>query len=191
VNSISGLRYVDDPWKLTICQLYAASDVTLDVRNLCLSLFLLMALLFPGAAVPKIVPPGNSGADQYAETLPGPGGNQSTNPGGGAGGRSPGTGASTQRSPGQLGPAGGRAAGVVPPTGPPSPPTGAFGNPAGGANLAGGAAASADNPSGSSGFVEVLKQAGGSGDSGGMGIALPLILAGSLLAAIVRLRRRS
>jgi hypothetical protein len=170
------------------------------MRIFCLSLSVLAGLLCPIAAAAKILPPGNSGADQYAETLPGAGGNQPinpqpTNPGGAGGGRSPSeagggrslaaSGAPTQKRLDELGPSGRAPAALthsVSPRGQQQSASGKYKQ---------GRATTAESPSGSSGFVDVFKQLGGGGDSGGMGIALPLILAGSLLAAIVRLRRRS
>jgi hypothetical protein len=191
VDSIFDLRYVPEPWKLTTCQPCAAADAAIDMRILCVSLCVPAALLFPVAAAAKIVPPGNSGADQYAETLPGPegnqptdsggagrtGGNQPTHSGGAGGGRLPGVlSPARQRGLAELGPAGRATADLAQSTASRrqqiGPTTG-------------------EDPTGVSGFVDVLKQGGGSGVSGGIGIVLPLIMAGSLLAAIVRLGRRS
>lgn len=156
------------------------------MRIFCVSTSLLAALLFPVAAAAKTVPPGNSGADQYSETLPGAGGNDKTNSGGSSGGSQDVLSVAAQKNLDQLGPAGQATADLAQSTAPPRQD----GNTS--SKQKGGRANSADSPSGSSGFADVLKQAGGGGDSGGMGIMLPLILASSLLAAFAFLwvRRR-
>jgi hypothetical protein len=154
------------------------------MRIVCVSLTVLGLLLLPAASGAKNVPPGNSGADQYSETLPGAGGNEQTNSGGGGGNPSssqPALSPAAQESLEELGPAGRAAADLANRTAP-----------RGAGKTAGrnGGAATRQNPSGSSAVLDVFKQAGGSSDSGGMGIALPLILAGSALAAFLFLRSR-
>src|SRR3954447_1890110 len=46
---------------------------------------ILLALAAPAAAGAQAVPPGNSGVDQYQESIPGAGGNRPTGPSAGAG----------------------------------------------------------------------------------------------------------
>lgn len=133
----------------------------------------------PSAAVGQaVVPPGNSGVNQYQETLPGPGGNELP--------------AKKQRSPKQvlgtrnaqrlehLGPAGRAAATLAAAT---APERGSGGG-------RGGGAVSADQPSGSSGLGEVLSQATGSTSSGKMGLFLPLAIVATLIGAGVYAARR-
>lgn len=158
------------------------------MRAFCVSLCLLAALLLPANAVAANVPPGNSGANQYTETLPGAGGNKPTNNIGGGGNQGGGASqpaqalsAGAQRSLDQQGAAGRATADLANRTAPPGAATGSQGKP--GQTPSG-------SSGGSSGVLDVLKQAKGSADSGGMGIVLPLTLAGSALAALLFLRWR-
>jgi hypothetical protein len=156
------------------------------MRIFCVSTSLLAALLFPVAAAAKTVPPGNSGADQYSETLPGAGGNDKTNAGGSSGGSQDDVlSATAQKNLDQLGGAGQATADLAEATAPQRQGTGQD-------KRQGDRKATDNDPSGSSGFVDVLGQVAGNDDSGGMGIMLPLILASSLLAAFAFLwvRRR-
>jgi hypothetical protein len=158
------------------------------MRILSLAFCLVAALVFPVSANGSVVPPGNSAADQYAETLPGAGGNQAGGTGGGGtGGGRTGAGspqgdvnAATQRRLDELGPAGRAAAALAKRTAP--------------APVAKGAdkRGRADTSPGSPGLLTALKQAASSGQSGGMGIVLPLVLTGSVLAGFALLwsRRR-
>jgi hypothetical protein len=154
------------------------------VRGIVLTLTLL-ALALPAAAGAQDVPPGNSGIDQYRESIPGPGGNRPTGPGASGTGKS-GTGAATGQSGavtgesdvspetaqslGKLGPDGKGAAAVV----------------------AGTAPGRSEGLEG--GFASASPTSGDSADDDpGMGIALPIIFALALagaLAFVVWRRRR-
>ena len=138
------------------------------------------------AAAPEHVPPGNSGAVQYTESLPGVSGDQTTK-GLSEGGKQ---GDGKQLSPadaarleakGREGKDAARlAAGGSPPA--------SGGGEGGGGRAGGGESAGAD-----SGAGQVVGAATGSSDSGGMGLLLPLLIAAGALAALVFLvvRRRS
>ena len=67
------------------------------MRGISLTL-LVLALALPAAAVAQDVPPGNSGIDQYQESVPGVGGNQPTEGGSGSGPGTAATGGSTAPS---------------------------------------------------------------------------------------------
>lgn len=132
------------------------------------------------AAAPGRVPPGNSGANQYTETLPGPGGNEPTSGIGdkanGGGGRTPAKvlGHANAAQLEALGPEGRAAAQLAAESAPES----AIGQPRGtGSNP------QASNPSGSSGVNQILGQLTGSSDSGGMGVLLPLLIAMTVVGA--------
>lgn len=145
-----------------------------------LVLFAAIALLaLPSAArAEDLLPPGNSAVNQYTESFPTSKGQKKTKRGGDSQDKS------KDRSPGEvLGPrnarrletegaAGQQLAAVVAATAPASAARSANGEKRGGLR--------ADVGS-SSPLTEAIKQAGGSSDSGGMGIALPLLL----LAAVV------
>ena len=131
---------------------------------------------------PPLVPPGVSGANQYTETLPGPGGNEPTS---GAGKQGP---KSTAKALGRanaerlesLG-ADGRAAAQL--------------AAAGAANRHGGAGQGKETlgsaGTGDSGVGQVLGNLTGTSDSGGMGALLPLlILAVAIAAAAFVVSRR-
>lgn len=141
----------------------------MGVRGILVALTL-FALALPAAAGAQVVPPGNSGVDQYKESIPGVGGDRPTGPNASGTGNGSGTGAvpgeslvspATVQSLEKLGPDG--------------------------KGTAGAAAATAPRPSQGSG------SSGSSGDSGpGMGVALPIILALALAGAlaVVLMRRR-
>jgi hypothetical protein len=144
---------------------------------------MLVALAMPTVAAAQAVPPGNSGLDQYQESIPGAGGDRPTGPNGSGTGSATGVGsASGAGSASGTGAALGRSR-VSPSTtksldklGPDGKATAAV------------AAATAPGPSRGSGGTD------SSGDTGpGMGWALPVILiltlAGAVSIAVFRWRR--
>ncbi len=155
------------------------------------------------AAAARAVPPGVSGATQYTETLPGPGGEESTRQigteqrqsGSSAKGK---LGAQNAGRLEELGPEGKAAAelaaaGVTGSGGGPGSGHGAAG-PAGkgagnlaggrgGAGAAGGTRGGAE-PSGSSPVGQLLGRVTGTSGSQGMGVLLPLLIAAAALVAI-------
>lgn len=148
----------------------------------------LIGLLLPVASVtaaPHLVPPGVSGASQYTETLPGPGGNEPTS---GAGGHNP---KSTAKALGKgdaqrleaLGPEGRAAAQLA---------TQGASNDQSKASLQRGRAVDAAGD-GANGAGQVLGNLTGTSDSGGMGALLPLLILAAAVAAIAFFvtRRRS
>lgn len=147
-------------------------------RSRTIALTLLALLAVPASAAAAIPPPpGNSAADQYAETFPGAGGNQASQPPGTA--DPAGTlGSETARELQQAGPDGRQAAAVAAATAP---------------QRSAGALASGPGRSegGGSGPLEVLEHGLGTSGSGGIGILLPLILAGVVMAAVAFLIVRS
>jgi len=152
------------------------------VALLTLSALLLGAA--SAAAKPGNVPPGVSGANQYTETLPGPGGNEPTSGAGGKG-KSPakvlGHGNAAELE--ALGPEG-RAAAQLAAESAPESTNGANGGEAHGKT--------SSAPSSSSGVGQVLGQVTGSSGSGGMGLLLPALIAAAVVgaAAYVIGRRR-
>jgi hypothetical protein len=158
--------------------------------GLLLAAVAVIGLLPSAALAQRVVPPGNSGINQYQETLPGPGGNELP--------------AKKQRSPKQvlgarnaqrlehLGPAGRAAAALAAATTPER--SGVHDRGVGGGGVGsgggGGRTVSADQPSGSSGLGEVLGQATGSTSSGKMGLFLPLAIVATLFGAIAYAARR-
>ena len=145
-----------------------------------LSLCALCALAGTAAAAPQRVPPGNSGAVQYTETLPGVSGDQTTKGlhEGESGGKGHAkghalSGADVARLEAR-GKEGEKAAKLAAGGSPPGSGGGA------GAQGAGGGEPSADG----SGAGQVLGTATGSSDSGGMGWLLPALIAAGVLAAI-------
>jgi hypothetical protein len=145
--------------------------------------------LLPSAAeAGSLVPPGNSGVNQYQETLPGPGGQELP----------PGASPSPAKILGpakahrleQLGSAGSAAAALAAATAPqPNAITGPLDRGTT-AHRDEGRAASSEQPSGSTGWHEVLDQVTGSTSSGKTGLLLPLTLIASLLGAVVYAARR-
>lgn len=134
----------------------------------------------PGAALGQttLAPPGNSGVDQYFETVPGAAGNRPAQPQANSGGAPAGSSTLAQLS--KLGADGRKAAQLAAGTAPvahPNPP----------------AATPAGHATGSSPAVAGVG-AVATGGGGGLGILLPLLLAAALLgvlAAVVVRRRRS
>ncbi len=134
------------------------------------------ALAFPAvglAATHHVLPPGNSGANQYTETLPGAGGNVPSGEakGGGLPAKSLGSANAAQLE--ALGPEGRAAAQLAAATGPKTP--GGSGS-SGAAAQGGSGAANGRLPSGSAGLGQILGQLSGASASGGMGILLPLAI---------------
>jgi hypothetical protein len=157
-----------------------------------LALCALSACAGSAAAAPGRVPPGNSGAVQYTETLPGVGGDQTT--AGVREGRSGGTGRGAAHSLGAgqaarlkaLGREGAGAARLAVGGEPPGP--------AGGKGAGGTGGGEVSSPTGdASGLAQVVGTATGTSGSGGMGLLLPLLIAVGVLGALAFLviRRRS
>lgn len=173
---------------------------------------LALALAAPSLAqarVQKIAPPGNSGVNQYLETVPtaeggqptstvhpvgagvrGPGGPGPTagHPGSSAGGA---ISSSTQRALASQGPTGTAAAAVAQATAPRGPRSLSHRQGAG----ANSPVSAASTNEGSSPQASVLKTLTGATSGGGLGPLLPIVLIGSVLAAavltLVRRRRTS
>ena len=141
-----------------------------------------LALPAAGGAAPPLLPEGPpSGVGQYTETLPGPGGSETTRGvrerEGGSGARTPAEalGRANAERLEALGAAGQEAARLAA-AGAPRSPAGRKGAAAGGS--------SGSSTSGSSAAGQVLGQLTGSSDSsGGMGLLLPLLIVASILAA--------
>jgi hypothetical protein len=188
------------------------------MRKFSTALALGCLLAFPASALAghghHQVPPGNSGIDQYTESIPGAGGNHPTSGGGGGGNHSGGGGnaptvsSSVTQALNSQGAAGQGAANLATGTAPKvrgeatgSGNAGAGGS--GGSKGAGhGSANGADEGTGASsagsgghgsGADAVAAELTGSGTGNGMGIFLPIILASTLVGALVlvalRLRR--
>jgi hypothetical protein len=158
----------------------------MDMRKLTIGVVALAALLAPAAIG---YAQDNAAQDEYTENIPGGGGDRpSDNGGSGGGGGSlpPGTAQDFQA----LGADGQAAAALAETTG----PGGEVGRDRGAG--ARGVSAGGQPASGGSATGDVVGDlVGGSGEEGGMGVALPLILGASLLGAIafliVRRRRGS
>jgi hypothetical protein len=168
---------------------------------------LLVAMLMPttGTALAQNVPPGVSGANQYTETLPGPGGNNATGGGNSAGGGTDAPKSATQtlgatnaRKLEALGPEGKAAAELATETSSVESASSSGSKKAGGkgarqaGRASGGGTGSSttgesSNAQGSSGVSQVLGQITGTGgsDSGGMDWLLPLLIAASVVLAAV------
>jgi hypothetical protein len=153
------------------------------VRRIVITVTLL-AMALPAAAGAQDVPSGNSGIDQYRESIPAVGGNKPTGPNSSGGGSASGTGSASGSgtAPGgaQVSPEGAQS---LEKRGPEAE------------DAAAAAAATDPNASQSQGdFASAAPTSGDSGDSGpGMGVVLPIIialaLAGALTFAVLRRRR--
>ena len=185
-------------------------NLKLQIVKIAAPAALVAGLALPGSAAAEYyVPPGNSAANQYTESLPG------------AGGESAGKRGETIRSPAESlgqqnakrleaqGPAGKATAQVAAETAPPASLVDAArqsgeinggggssgGHQQGGGNASkggGGAVEVADQPSGSSGLGEVLAQSTGSSDDGNLGLWLPILILLTVIGSIAyRLRPRS
>lgn len=138
--------------------------------------------LVPGSALAvKLVPPGNSAANQYTETLPGPGGGSPSSEVKSGAPPAKVLGAANAARLEALGPEGQAAARLAATT---APHAVGKGEPGG--------VKAAPVPSGSSGLGQVLRQLTGTSGSGGMGLLLPLVivlaLGGSLGFFVARRR---
>ncbi len=143
----------------------------------------MVILALPSAApAQSVVPPGNSAVNQYTETFPTARGPAATKKQGKERHRSPAEalGPRKVRRLASEGPAGRELAAVVAATSPTAAKP----------EAPGGFIASADSLGDSSGLGEVIAQATGSSDSGGMGIALPLLILAALVGFAVYLWRR-
>lgn len=164
----------------------------------------LMALATWGvslASATRSVPPGVSGATQYTETLPGPGGEESTRQIGTEGRHSGGSakdklGDQNASRLEELGPEGKAAANLAA-----AGVTGSAGGPgvgSGGVDTHGGTGTARERPagaesSGSSPVGQLLGEVTGTSGSQGMGMLLPLLIAAAALIAVGYLvgRRRT
>jgi hypothetical protein len=178
------------------------------------SLLVLPATALAGNGGHHRVPPGNSGIDQYTESIPGAGGNHPTGGHHGGGGGGGGNGSSV--SPGvtstlnSQGPAGQGAANLATATAPDVGGAGHGGNAQAGQGGKGGGPANAKGGSGTtaggatsggsaasggsgSGVDAIAAELTGAGVDNGMGIFLPIILGAALVGALalvaLRLRR--
>lgn len=138
-------------------------------------------------------PPGNSGVDEYFETVPGSGGNQPPRNGRRGGARLP---PRVRRELAAQGAEGKAALKLAESTGPVAAPR-RDRSPGSGSRSRSQAAAPKDGAGSQSasagGAVRAVRDALGGSDDGGMGLTLPLILLATLALAIVRLvflRRR-
>jgi hypothetical protein len=143
-----------------------------------LTAFALLAIPTGAAAAIVNIPPGVSGANQYAETLPGPGGNQRTDhrdtpaPAKALGKKN----AAKLEA---MGPEGQAAAELAAESAPTTHP--ANSGRSGSGKTGGGQRASGTSDSGSSGLKQVLGQVTGSSSDEGMGVLLPLLIASSVI----------
>jgi hypothetical protein len=150
------------------------------------------ATLCPAAATAqRLVPPGNSGVNQYTETFPTAGGDAVAGDGGK---RSPKKvlGANNARRLEEAGPEGRAAAALAAATAPASRAV-ATGHGGSGGKQAGGGGngrPAAGGVSGSSGLGEVIGQATGASSSGQLGILLPLAIVAAAIGSLAFLWRR-
>ena len=164
-------------------------------RTVLIAILGLLAAILVAAASPAaargatVVPPDNSGVNQYTETYPSAGGDAV-----GGGGRTPAQalGEHAAHRLRALGPEGESAASLAAATAPPRAVAGGDGN--GEAGRAGNdrQAPSRGNPvpAGSSGLSEVLGQATGTSGNGGLGPLLPVIVLASIASAAAYAWRR-
>jgi hypothetical protein len=159
--------------------------VRIRIAIVALTALFVVALPVAGAAAESRVPPGVSGANQYSETLPGPGGNDRT---GGGSGKTPAQAVGKENAAKleALGPEGRAAAELAAETAPGGgKAAGGHGGAASGG--ASGGSSSDAGASGSSGLDQVLGQVTGTGGSesgsNGMGLLLPLLIAAAIVAA--------
>ena len=135
---------------------------------------LVLALTLPAAASAQTVPPGNSGVDQYQESIPGVGGDRPTGPHGSGMGNASGAESASGAGSASGTDAASRGSRISPSTAKSLDKLGPDGK-------ATAAVAAATAPSRSQG----LGGSDSSGDTGpGMGWALPVILALALVAAV-------
>jgi hypothetical protein len=160
--------------------------------RLTVALFLAALVLPAGALAVTCAPPGNSGIDQYFETIPGASCNQAP-PGSGPASSS----GASQLTPGQrrqlasLGPAGRAVAQFVAATAPAIEGTGPSSPQTGGKRASPILIAAAPPAaSGESPIVGLLRPIVSGSAPGGVGILLPIFLAAALLLALVMVLRR-
>ena len=160
--------------------------------RITVALFVATLALPASALAVTCAPPGNSGIDQYFETIPGASCNQAP-PGSGPAG-SPGA---SQLTPGQrrqlasLGPAGRAVAQFVAATAPAIEGTGPPSSQTGGKRAAPILIAAAPPATtGESPIMGLLKPIVSGSAPGGVGILLPIFLAAALLLAVVTVLRR-
>jgi hypothetical protein len=167
--------------------------------TLGLAAMLALAAILPAASPAALVPPGNSAVNQYTETYPAAGGQAESDGDGGGGSRSPAAalGSRNARRLQAQGADGRAAASLAAATAPARVGASGEGAAGGGAAAPGGSAATggpgsakAGEPSGSSGLAEVLGQATGSSDSGGIGLLLPIVILATLVWSLAYLARR-
>jgi hypothetical protein len=171
-------------------------------------------LILPASALAEYyVPPGNSAANQYTESLPSAGGEKGGRSGGGTSSPSKSLGSKNAQRLEAQGPAGEAAAEVAALTAPPATLVAADGG--GQAKGQGGTGSRSqggkqgpaqkqssgpaqpiekshvNQPSGSSGIGEVVAQASGASDGGNLGLWLPLVIVATIAGTIgYRLRQR-
>lgn len=144
--------------------------------------------LSSAAPAQRVVPPGNSAVNQYTETFPTARGPAATRQRGKQRHRSPNEalGSRKVRRLASEGPEGRELAAVVAATAPTAAKSGVPSD----AGSGSGSISRADSLDGSSGFGEVIAQATGSSDSGGAGMALPLLILAAFVGFAVYLWRR-
>jgi hypothetical protein len=181
------------------CQTRGASFVQRCVRRVSLTLSLVVLLAL--TASPAARGSDNSAVDQYTENVPGAGGDHPSGGGGSGGGGSGGGGSGGQstlspaakRDLQAQGPIGSKTARLAEATAPRGVGAGGKGNGAG--KAAGGQGQGSAHGTGGSGLGNTVDHAVGGGDPGGLGVAFPIILGSSLLAAlaflVLRWRRRT
>lgn len=167
---------------------------------LLLATALALAVLPAAASGQYLVPPDNSAATQYTESIPVPGGQRDVErkAGGNHDQRRSTDAVLGKRAAEQLrghGPAGEAVAELVVETGlvaDPSPSSSEAneGQQDDGDRGSGGATPALPPSGGSSGLAEVLGHAAGLSASGGMGLILPLVLFGTIVWALIFLQRR-
>lgn len=171
------------------CQPEEQSFVYRGVNALRLGIGLVAALglaLPSAAAAQRIIPPGNSGVNQYTEPFPTPGGSAITTEGDR---HSPAEalGARNARRLERLGPDGRAAAGLIAAT---APVREGAGDRAEGGPRSGPESAGTDEPGGSSALSEVVGQATGLSSLSEMGLLLPLVIVGAVVGSLAYLWRR-
>lgn len=168
------------------CQDAAPSRVFIVVGPLRLPILLVAAALsLPAtslAAAQPVLPPENSGANQYTEALPGAGGNEPTSGIGGKGGATPEKvlghrNAAKLEALGPDGSAAAQLAAAAAPNGVSAAGTGQRGVDTGESQ-----GTEPASPDGTSGLGQVLGQISGFSGSGGMGFLLPLVIIMGVIA---------
>ncbi len=167
---------------------------------------LAIAIAAPSGFAQEAIPPGNSGADQYGEGVPGGGGNNSstgsfTGSAGSSGRGGQGLPQGTVKQLQEAGPSGAAAVaalGSTVPSGTATPSTSANGQPGASGQPGAGGQAEGGQPGdgGSSGrggdgtLRNLADSVLGTGSDGGMGAALPILLGVVLAGAVAIVARR-